>query len=240
MVANCCIKTGGSIMTNILTWQERYDAIEIKDSLSAWNCAQAQIDELTAALAAKQEPCKPVGATLFGVFDNEGDCVITFPDHDFAQQHINSMIAECPDFYHEFKPFKVVALCRCDAAPVAVAAPIAVAAAVGVAVAVPSVPVGWQLVPIDPTEAMWRAGDDCQDSDPSMDDSPSYYAYKAMLSAAPTPPAPVQQAPLTDEEIAKGWHDTFSTENPYCPCNLKSFTKAVRWHERRILSGEKA
>lgn len=36
---------------------------------------------------------------------------------------------------------------------------------------------------------------------------------------------------LTAEKIEKGWRDTFSTDNPYCPCNLKSFTKAVRWAE---------
>ncbi len=34
---------------------------------------------------------------------------------------------------------------------------------------------------------------------------------------------------LTDNQIESGWHQTFSTSNPYCPCNLKSFTKAVRW-----------
>lgn len=37
----------------------------------------------------------------------------------------------------------------------------------------------------------------------------------------------------TDAQIARGWRDTFSTENPFCPCDLKSFTKAVHWAERR-------
>jgi hypothetical protein len=37
---------------------------------------------------------------------------------------------------------------------------------------------------------------------------------------------------LTDKQIERGWKDTFSTENPFCRCNLKSFTKAVRWAER--------
>ena len=40
---------------------------------------------------------------------------------------------------------------------------------------------------------------------------------------------------LTDHEIEAGWHKTFSTSNPYCPCNLKSFTKAVRWAEHALL-----
>lgn len=61
-----------------------------------------------------------------------------------------------------------------------------------------SAPPGYVLVPVEPTEEMCKAGDDCQDSDPEMDDSPSYYAYKAMLAAAPK----VQSAPLlSDEEI---------------------------------------
>lgn len=47
------------------------------------------------------------------------------------------------------------------------------------------------------------------------------------LYAAPIPQQPAQ--PLTDKQIEHGWKQTFSTENPFCPCNLKSFTKAVRW-----------
>lgn len=34
--------------------------------------------------------------------------------------------------------------------------------------------------------------------------------------------------------IEDGWHKTFSTQNPYCPCDLNSFTKAVRWAESAI------
>lgn len=41
---------------------------------------------------------------------------------------------------------------------------------------------------------------------------------------------------LSTVEIEKGWRDTFSTENPFCPCNLKSFTKAVRWREQAVIS----
>jgi len=53
----------------------------------------------------------------------------------------------------------------------------------------PAVPQGWKLVPIEPTPEMCAAGDDCQDADPRMDDSPSYYGYKAMIAAAPGAPA---------------------------------------------------
>ena len=41
---------------------------------------------------------------------------------------------------------------------------------------------------------------------------------------------------LTKSQIERGWHETFSTGNPYCPCDLKSFTKAVKWAERAILA----
>lgn len=40
---------------------------------------------------------------------------------------------------------------------------------------------------------------------------------------------PSQAGELSDAEIYKGWKQTFSTENPFCPCNLKSFTKSVNW-----------
>ncbi|CAJ0804981.1 hypothetical protein LMG18090_04714 [Ralstonia mannitolilytica] len=41
-------------------------------------------------------------------------------------------------------------------------------------------------------------------------------------------------AELSSKKIEAGWHATFSTNNPFCPCDLKSFTKAVRWAERAI------
>lgn len=41
-----------------------------------------------------------------------------------------------------------------------------------------------------------------------------------------------EAAKLSAQAIEAGWRETFSTENPFCPCNLKSFTKAVRWAER--------
>lgn len=45
---------------------------------------------------------------------------------------------------------------------------------------------------------------------------------------------------LSSAKIEQGWRDTFSTENPFCPCNLKSFTKAVRWAERAMLQAAPA
>lgn len=40
------------------------------------------------------------------------------------------------------------------------------------------------------------------------------------------------RAELTSKQIKAGWEKTFSTNNPFCPCDLKSFTKAVNWAER--------
>lgn len=43
-------------------------------------------------------------------------------------------------------------------------------------------------------------------------------------------------SPLTDAEIEQGRHETFSTSNPFCPCDSKTFLKAARWTERRLAS----
>lgn len=49
-------------------------------------------------------------------------------------------------------------------------------------------------------------------------------------------PALEQIKALPAEAIERGWQETFSTQNPYCPCDLKSFTKAVRWAEHALQS----
>jgi hypothetical protein len=41
---------------------------------------------------------------------------------------------------------------------------------------------------------------------------------------------------LTEKEIRAGWEKTFSTTNPFCPCDLHSFVKASRWAEYFVLS----
>ena len=61
-----------------------------------------------------------------------------------------------------------------------------------------------------------------------LEDKP-YGAPTPESVAAATFEIPAQ---LTGEQIEKGWRDIFSTSNPFCPCDLKSFTKAVRWAER--------
>ena len=45
---------------------------------------------------------------------------------------------------------------------------------------------------------------------------------------------PKQWVGLTDEEIEKGRDQTFSVNNPYCPCDSKTMRKAVRWAEAKL------
>lgn len=55
-----------------------------------------------------------------------------------------------------------------------------------------------------------------------------------LTSEAQTQTKVEARAVLTDAQIRKGWEATFSTNNPFCPCDLKSFTKAVNWAQRAI------
>ena len=43
--------------------------------------------------------------------------------------------------------------------------------------------------------------------------------------------ASAERKPLTDEQIERGREATFSTSNPFCPCDSKTMRKAVRWAE---------
>jgi hypothetical protein len=50
-----------------------------------------------------------------------------------------------------------------------------------------------------------------------------------------TPPAAKRPwIGLTDKEIEKGRDQTFSINNPYCPCDSKTMRKAVRWAEAKL------
>lgn len=46
--------------------------------------------------------------------------------------------------------------------------------------------------------------------------------------ALPGAPTPATRKPLTDEQIEKLREATFSTGNPFCPCDSKTMRKAVR------------
>lgn len=52
--------------------------------------------------------------------------------------------------------------------------------------------------------------------------------FKASLAQQPAR----EVVPLTEAQIEKGREVTFSTNNPFCPCDSKTMRKAVRWAER--------
>jgi len=64
--------------------------------------------------------------------------------------------------------------------------------------AVPAIPAGWRLVPVDPTEAMYVAGDDAAAECRKSGLVPAGEVYRAMLSASPQAP---QAATEADAEL---------------------------------------
>lgn len=52
----------------------------------------------------------------------------------------------------------------------------------------------------------------------------AWTAWKAAWSA--------KLHPLSDDQIERGREASFSTSNPFCPCDSKTMRKAVRWAER--------
>lgn len=51
----------------------------------------------------------------------------------------------------------------------------------------------------------------------------------AVANGFPPPAQPVKQ--LTEKEIEAGRGEVFSINNPFCPCDSKTFRKAVKWAE---------
>jgi hypothetical protein len=51
--------------------------------------------------------------------------------------------------------------------------------------------------------------------------------YERLNGISATP-----RQPLSEARIEEGRHETFSTNNPFCPCDSKTMLKAVRWAER--------
>lgn len=62
-------------------------------------------------------------------------------------------------------------------------------------------------------------------------------AFMASKYAAPAPAQPRQ--PLSDAALEALWGKTFSTRNPFCPCDLRTFIKTARAVERAI-TGDKS
>jgi len=56
----------------------------------------------------------------------------------------------------------------------------------------------------------------------------SYDDNKGNVPLYTTPP---KRKPLTDELLEKGRDQTFSINNPFCPCDSKTFRKVARWVE---------
>lgn len=52
-----------------------------------------------------------------------------------------------------------------------------------------------------------------------------------ILSTTAAPQA--RSSALTEAQIEEGRRATFSTDNPFCPCERKTMLKAVRWAERK-------
>jgi hypothetical protein len=68
------------------------------------------------------------------------------------------------------------------------------------------------------------------DQDPSSGNVASMWVTP--VKATPQPQR--EWVGLTDEEIEKGRDQTFSINNPYCPCDSKTMRKAVRWAEAKL------
>lgn len=72
-------------------------------------------------------------------------------------------------------------------------------------------------------------GDDgwhwCADPNPSG----AYPAPNAVAYVRKDATSAGEQVGLTDAELEAGRHQVFSTSNPFCPCDSKTFRKAARW-----------
>lgn len=62
----------------------------------------------------------------------------------------------------------------------------------------------------------------------SLDTSRAWAGYRAALAAR----KPL--AGLTREQMEAGRHQVFSTNNPFCPCDSKTFRKVSEWTEREF------
>lgn len=59
----------------------------------------------------------------------------------------------------------------------------------------------------------------------------------AERTASPFAPSSTQAEPLSEAKVRSLWKSTFSTDNPFCPVDFKSFTKAARATEHAHLIG---
>lgn len=92
---------------------------------------------------------------------------------------------------------------------------------------------------------MWIAPKPAAPAKTTLAWNPDFLAPVDAAEAVAEPVEPAQATPaaavpkrLTSMQIRAGWEDTFSTNNPFCPCDLKSFTKAVTWTERALAAAQ--
>jgi hypothetical protein len=71
--------------------------------------------------------------------------------------------------------------------------------------AVPAIPAGWRLVPVEPTEAMYVAGDDAVAECRKSGLVPAGEVYRAMLSASPQAPQAAQPVQPSEQAAFEDW-----------------------------------
>ena len=59
-----------------------------------------------------------------------------------------------------------------------------------------------------------------------------HHAFEQLRAILALRPAAVQMTPLTDAQMENGRDQIFSINNPYCPCDRKTFKKVAQWVER--------
>ena len=175
-------------MTTIITDRER-----AKDALI--ESLSREVESLVARLAAPPAqpaahvdyPCRTDGRCQYAIDSGaegmghcpKGKCVMAQPAQAQPARLSDERIDEIASaMFYADEPMDSMARAFRPQWLESIARPLAHAIAAAV------VPQGFVVVPEEPTEAMCKAGDDCQDSDPSMDDSPSYYTWRAMIAAA--------------------------------------------------------
>ena len=92
-----------------------------------------------------------------------------------------------------------------------------------------AVPVGWALVPVEPTKEMMRASRWSGSGDVSINEPwARLEAWGRMIKAAPTPPA-ASAKPLTDEQIDKIGQGEFAVYGENCSAEVfaRAFARAI-------------
>lgn len=60
---------------------------------------------------------------------------------------------------------------------------------------------------------------------------PNAFKTDNLEPSIPLYTTPPQRKPLSEAQLEKGRDQTFSINNPFCPCDSKTFRKVARWVE---------